>query len=64
MDSDILFIRLEDEEEYDIELRRKHDEFLDVYSLYRQTGLSWIKEELLKKAYQIHLLDQNFTFYV
>lgn len=64
MRSDILLIRLEDANEFEEELKQKQDEFLDVYSLYRQTGLSWIKEELLLKAYEVHLLNPNFTFHI
>ena len=63
MSSDILLICLQDENEFEDELKKRQDEFLDVYSLYRQTGLSWIKEELLLKAYQLHLLDPQFTFH-
>ena len=64
MSYDILFLCLRDEDDFEEELKRRQDEFLDLYSLYRQTGLSWIKEELLSKAYEIHLLDPKFTFQV
>ena len=64
MRSDILFISLQDKDEFESELRRKQDEFLDLYSLFRETRLSCIKEELLLKAYELHLLDPQFTFYV
>ena len=64
MKSNILFIRLQDEDEFESELKRKQDEFLDIYSLYLRTGLSWIKDELLQKAYQLHLLDPEFTFHL
>lgn len=43
------------------EIRKKQDEFLDVYSLYRKTGLQWIKEELIAKAYELHVLDKEFS---
>ena len=64
MKSNVLFICLQDEDEFENQLRRKQDEFLDIFSLYRRTGLSWIKEELMQKAYQLHLLDPNFNFYI
>ncbi len=64
MKSNILFICLQDENEFEDELKRKQDEFLDIYSLYLRTGLSWIKEELVRKAYQLHLLDPEFTFHL
>ena len=64
MRSDILFISLQDKDEFESELKRKQDEFLDLYSLFRETGLSSIKEELLLKAYELHLLDPQFTFHV
>jgi len=43
------------------EIRKKQDELLDVYSLYRRTGLQWIKEELIAKAYELHFLDKDFS---
>ena len=64
MRSNILFICLLDEDDFQDEIKRKQDEFLDIYSLYQRTGLPWIKEELLTKAYQLHLLDPEFTFHV
>ena len=63
MKSNVLFICLQDEDEFEDQLRRKQDEFLDIFSLYQRTGLSWIKEELMQKAYQLHLLDSNFQFH-
>lgn len=44
------------------EIKKKQDEFLDVYSLYMRTGLNWIKEEVILKAYELHLLDKDFSF--
>ncbi|MBI4394746.1 MAG: hypothetical protein HY583_00970 [Candidatus Omnitrophica bacterium] len=64
MRTNILFISLLDEDDFQEEIKKKQDEFLDIYSLYQRTGLSWIKEELLNKAYQLHLLDPEFTFHV
>jgi len=43
------------------QIRKKQDEFLDVYSLYLATGLPYIKEEAITKAYELHTLDSNFT---
>jgi len=43
------------------EVKRKQDEFLDVYSLYLATGLPWVKEEVIAKAYELHTLDQSFS---
>lgn len=62
--SDILFICLQDEDDLQDEIKLKQNEFLDLYSLYRDTNLPWIKEELLNKAYQLHLLNPDFTFHV
>ena len=64
MKSDILFICLQDEDDLQDEIKLKQNEFLDLYSLYRDTNLPWIKEELLNKAYQLHLLNPDFTFHV
>lgn len=64
MESNVLFICLQDEDEFEEQLKKKQDEFLDIYSLYQKTGLSWIREELLRKAYQLHLLDPEFTFHI
>lgn len=55
---------LQDEEDLDQALAQKRNEFLDVYSLYRRTGLSWVKDELLRKAYELSILDPHFTFYL
>lgn len=44
------------------QLRKKQDEFLDVYSLYLKTGSRWIKEEAILKAYELHMLDKRFSF--
>ena len=62
MKSNFLILCLQDENDFEQEMKCRQDEFLDIYSLYRQTGLSWIKEELLLKAYHLHLLDPEFSF--
>lgn len=59
-----LIIYLDDDDQIETEVKRKQDEFLDIYSLYQTTRLSWIKEELLAKAFEIHLLDPKFTFHI
>lgn len=58
---DDLVIRIEDQKELELKIRKKQDEFLDVYSLYRKTGLEWIKQEAILKAYELHLLDTKFS---
>ena len=64
MKSNILVLCLQDENDFEDQLKTKQNEFLDLYSLYLKTGLSWIKEELLQKAYQLHSLDPSFTFQI
>ncbi len=54
--------KVKDPKEMQLEIKRKQDEFLDVYSLYLRTGLQWIKEEVFLKAYELHMLDRNFSF--
>ncbi|MBN1688397.1 MAG: hypothetical protein JW893_04795 [Candidatus Omnitrophica bacterium] len=46
------------------EIKQKQDEFLDVYSLYLKTGVSWVRDELRLKAYELHLLDPSFSFQI
>ena len=64
MESNVLIFCMDEETDYDNELKKKQNEFLDIYSLYQKTGLSLIKEELLRKAYQLHILDPRFTFHI
>ena len=64
MKSNILVLCLQDDHDTEDQLKKIQNEFLDIYSLYRKTGLSWIKEELLEKAYQLHSLDPSFTFQI
>lgn len=40
------------------------NELLDVYSLYLKTGISLIREEVIHKAYELHLKDPSFSFVV
>ena len=51
---------VEDKKEIARKIRQKQDEFLDVYSFYMRTGLEWIKQEAVLKAYELHVLDSKF----
>jgi len=64
MGQHIPYVLLQDVDNLFDAIKRKQDEFLDVYSLYRQTGSSWVKDELLQKAYELHVLDSKFTFHI
>ena len=64
MESNIVFLRLTDEHDLQDEIKHKQDEFLDIYSLYKETGIPWIKEELLIKAYELRFLNPKFTFHI
>ena len=55
---------LEDEEDLRGEIRKRQDEFLDVYSFYLRTGFSWIRDEVRLKAYELHLVDPAFSFQI
>lgn len=57
----MLFYYLDDEDDSNRLLRKKQDAFLDVYSLYRATRLPLVKEELIRCAYELSVLDPNFT---
>lgn len=64
MNTPYLVLRIQDEEELKEEILRKRDEFLDVYSLYLQTRLSWIRDEVRLKAYELRILDPTFVFQI
>ena len=64
MKTPYLILRIQDEEDLRLEIQKKQGEFLDVYSLYRATRFSWIKDEVRLKAYELHLLDPSFTFQI
>ncbi len=49
-------------EDFDHEVKTKLDEFLDVYSLYRQTRICWVRDMARMKAYELHLLNPAFNF--
>jgi len=46
------------------ELRCHYDALLDVYSLYLQTRIQAIREEVLNRAYFLHLSDPSFFFVI
>ncbi|GEM_PF-839887 len=54
-------IKVEDKKDIQKKIQEKQNEFLDVYSLYLQTGLDWIKQEAILKAYELHVLDSKFS---
>ena len=55
-------IHVDDDEDMKVEILKKRDEFLDVYSLYLHTQISWVRDEVRLKAYELHLLDPGFSF--
>lgn len=57
-------IKIDGDSDPQAELEKRRDELLDVYSLYLKTGIESIKEEVIAKAYEIHLRDPNFCFVV
>ena len=61
MKKSLMVVRIGDFEDTSAELHGKYNEFLDVYSLYLETGLKWVKEEVLQKAYELHMLDPKFS---
>ncbi len=42
------------------EASRLRDAFLDVYSLYLLTRISWVREDARRIAYELHLVDPTF----
>lgn len=61
MKKSLMIVRIGEGEDQQAELQEKRDEFLDIYSLYLKTGLRWVKEEAMQKAYELHLLDPTFS---
>ena len=59
-----MVLQIQDEQDIREELRKKQDEFLDVYSFYLLSRVSWIRDELRLKAYELHLLDPGFSFQI
>ena len=64
MKTPYLVLRIEDQADLQDEIRKKQNEFLDVYSLFLSTGFSWVREEVKLKAYELHLLNPTFSFQV
>ena len=64
MKTPYMILRIQDEEDIRKEIEKKLNEFLDVYSLYLTTRVSWVRDEVRLKAYELHLLDPNFNFQV
>ncbi len=46
------------------EIQHFLNELLDIYSLYLQTGISLIREEVISKAFELHLKDPSFSFII
>ena len=46
------------------ELERCQNELLDVYSLYLNTGIQSIREEVIHRAFELHVLDPDFQFVI
>jgi hypothetical protein len=59
-----LALRIQDEEDLKVEAGRKMDEFLDVYSFYLSTRVSWVLDEVRLKAYELHMIDPSFQFQI
>ncbi len=64
MNTPYLVLRIEDEKELREEVQKKQDEFLDVYSFYLRTKISWVRDELKLKSFELHLLDPTFSFQI
>lgn len=63
MKTPYLLLKIQDEGDLRDEVRKKQDEFLDLYSLYLATGFSCVLEELKLKVYELRLLDPAFNFH-
>jgi hypothetical protein len=64
MSSPYLVLRIQDETDLKEEIIKKRDEFLDVYSLYLKTRMSWVRDEVRLKAYELRILDPSFVFQI
>ena len=64
MKAPYMILRIEDEEDLREEIAKKQDEFLDVLSLYTKTRISWVRDEVRLKAYELHILDPSFNFQI
>ena len=61
MKKSLVVVKIGDSEDMSAEIQTKQNEFLDVYSLYLRTGLKWIKDEAISKAYELHMMDPRFS---
>ena len=61
MKKSLVVVKIGDSEDMPAEIQSKQNEFLDVYSLYLRTGLKWIKDEAIAKAYELHMMDPRFS---
>lgn len=61
MKKSLVVVKIGDTEDMSAEIHTKQNEFLDVYSLYLRTGLKWIKDEAIMKAYELHMMDPRFS---
>ncbi|MDA9101121.1 hypothetical protein N9K06_00445 [Omnitrophica bacterium] len=64
MKTPYMTLQIEDDEDVKQEILKKQNEFLDVYSLYCRTKISWVRDEMRLKAYELHLLDSSFSFQI
>ncbi|MBI4430130.1 MAG: hypothetical protein HY587_00260 [Candidatus Omnitrophica bacterium] len=62
MKKSLVVVKIGDAEDISAEIQVKQNEFLDVYSLYLRTGLKWVKDEAIMKAYELHMMDPKFSF--
>ena len=59
-----LILRVQTEEDIRQEVGKKMDEFLDVYSFYLKTRLTLVRDEVKLKAYELRILNPNFSFQI
>ena len=57
-------VKIDGGEDLSEEIERRRDELLDIYSLYLKTGIPSIKQELIQKAFELHLRDPKFSFVI
>ena len=62
MKTPYMVLRIQDEDDLKEEIKKKQNEFLDVFSLYLATRYTWVRDEVRLKAYELHLLDPSFNF--
>ncbi len=64
MDIFLYVVKLDDEMDSAVDLESRRNALLDVYSLYLKTGIQAVKEEVILKAYELHLRDPQFSFVI